>query len=430
MSVQQPQRPERGLNNYRIDFVREAAVGQLPAAPDFLKFSDTPTTFSFPVSPNNQPRRGLGDADPKDFQKGPEEHEITVEYDLVKWFTQNAGDAWDASYDGLVRTIDNFLPNTHTIVAREDKGQINSASTVEARISDPASATAKETRVYSVARGAQIDEVSASGDPSDSQPIVVELSYMAPKARSYQVDQPPTAQLLWVKSTDANDTMDVTIESEGGATTETLTLNGTTAVQGATSFGDVDAVSLASEPAGDVTVHLNDTSGTNDAAAEAITCIYGSSNYADVEGDLGIPTMNGGTREDPSTLPAPQTFLGDRVLRSTDPYPHEFQSVTLNCSNNVESTERSSALGMAMYPGQRELTLEAEVFGETATHDLYVDALTTRSVAQTWEMKGGDVDLDGVTLTEPGERSAESDQAVMTSGNTFTATGIAFTEAA
>lgn len=414
----QHENPEAGLRNHRTGFARESNLGDLPSGPSFLKYSDTIAEVSWSSDAINEERRGIGDPDPVGFIRGPESHEVTVSYDLVKWFTDGSGNPEDAAYDGMVRDADNLLPNSHTFVDREDKTTINAENTLNG-------STSRGTRIYTVARGGLVDEVSVSGDPSDSQPVGIELSYVFQKVRSYQFDQ-PNGDLLAVKSTDANDTsQSVTIESEGASTTETISLSGTSLVSTSSSYNDLDAVELDAETKGDLEVYINTGSTTTPAAGDKLAVLQGSDSYATIEGDLGVPVLTGsGTRESTGSLGDPETFIGDVINRSATPVPHEVQSATLTVSNNVATTEQSDQFGMHLAPGNRNLSFDLSMYGEVTSHGLLRDHLTNTAYDRSWELTGGTLSLAGTVLTDPGDRAAEEGQAVMTVDNTFTATGI------
>jgi hypothetical protein len=410
--------PEGGLRNHRTEFARESTFGSAPSNPSFLKYSDSITNFSWSSDSVNEARRSLGSADPVGFLKGPETHEITVEYDLVKWFTDGSGNAEDAAYDGLVRDSDQLLPNSHTIVDREDKGGIDSGQTVSGN-------TSYSTRIYTVAKGAYIDDVAISGDPSDSQPVTVELTYLAQKTRPYQIDQPDSNTLLTITSSDSNDTSQtVTIEDDGAGTAEDVTLDGTNLVSTSSQFGDIDAIELSSETDGDVTVSINTGSQTSPTQGDDLAVISGKTSYNDEEGDLGVPALGTGSHE--SLSESVETFIGDVIDRGGSNLPYEIPSATVTVANNIEETERSSGYGMALHPANREITMEATMFGESMTHEMLMQHLQNTAKNITWKMDGGDLQLDNAVLQEPGERAAEEGQAVMTTDNTFMADGITF----
>lgn len=407
---------ESGLRNQRIEFARESTFGAAPADPSFLKYSDTISSFSATPEAVLEERRGLGSPDPADFERGPESHEVTVSYDLVKWFSATG----DAAYDGLVRDADNRLPASHSLVAREDKGAVPAEHTVSGNAS-------YATRIYVVGTGGLVDEVAITGDPSDSQPVQIELTYTYQYLRPYQIDQPDAATDVVVSSTDAGDTgVSVTIEDEGAATSETVTTDGTdgtTLVQTTATFGDIDAIDVAGDHVGDIEVAINSGSDTTPSAGDTLAVIAGSANYGGVESDGGVPALGTGSHEALGS-PSPETFIGDRILRGTNPFIHEINSATLTVSNNVESMEVSDGFGMSLHAGNRNVTMEATMFGENTTYDMVSDHLQNVANDIDWEMTGGTLTVDQSRLTSPGDVAKEEGQAVMTTDNEFTGEGI------
>lgn len=426
MPQSQASNPESGLRDQRIEFIRENGIGDTPADPSFLKYSDTVQEVTWSSDAVNEPRRGIGDIDPIRHTRGPESHEVTVTYDLVKWFTDGSGNANDAAYDGLERKADNTLPSSHTFVQRSEKQTVAAENTVSGN-------TSYGTRVYSVGRGGLIDEVTVSGDPSEAQPVTVELSYVFQKVRTIQLDQPyidgSSDTDLIVKSTDAGDTsQSVTLEgtdSAGTSVSDTLALNGTSNVVSSNVYATIDTFHVDAETVGDVELYINSGTSASPALGDQLSVIYGSTTYGGVEGDLGIPPVGTGSHESLGSV-SPELFLGDVIQRSGSPVPHEIQSMTITAANNVDTQERVEAFGLAVYPGTRELTAEATMFGETTTHDMLVDHLTGNAKNISWQMTGGTIQLDSATLTDPGERAAESGTAVMTVDNSFTALGLSF----
>lgn len=405
------QNPEGGLRSHRTEFARENTFGSAPADPSMLKYSTTVTNFTWASDSVNEGQRGLGNADPANFHKGPESHELTITYDLEKWFTDGSSNAKDAAYDGLQRDSDNLLPNSHTVIDREDKSAIDAGQTVSGN-------TSYATRLYTVATGALVDEVAVTGDPSDSQPVTVELTYQAQKVRSYQVDQPDSSTLLTVKSTDSNDTTQtLTIESEGASTTEDVSLNGTTTESTSSQFGDIDAIHLDGEATGDVEVAINTGTQSSPTVGDKLAVINGSSTYNGVEGDLGVPALGSGSHE--SLSGSAELFIGDTIKRGGSAFNYELPSATVTVANNVETTERSSGYGMGLHPANREITMEASMFGESATHDMLTQHLKNTAQDIDWVLDGGTMTIKGAVLNEPGERAAEEGQAVMTTENTF-----------
>lgn len=422
--------PESGLRNHRVEFVRESNLGQRLENPEFGKYSTSISEISWTSDATLEPRRGIGTADPIEHLRGPETHEVELVYDMVKFPVDESGDPNDASYDAIPRDSDNKVANSHTYVNRESKSRVSAESTLSGE-------TARPTHTYTVARGGLVDEGSIIGDPSDSQPVTVELSYIFQKARSFQIDQPTSDEgpaSLCVKSTVSDDAgIDVTIEDESASATETLTLGGSsgsdaTTLQATTgSFSSVDAFYLSGETQGDVTLHINSGTESTPQEGDVISRIYGIETYRGIEGDLGVPALgDSGSREDISGQSV-INFLGDTITWNDEPFPHEIQSMTITAENNVEEVERSQSFAMGVFGANRTLTAEATMYGETATHTLLVDHLTNATQDLTWEMKEGEITLENTSLTEPGERAVESEEAIMTTDNTYTATGMTIT---
>lgn len=399
---------EAGLRNYDLWFVREADLANPGDTPEYEKYSSVVSNFSWSAEAGNDPRRGLGDADPHEFVKSSETHEVTVEYDLNKWFTDGSGNAYDASYDGIMRDSDNMLPNSHTLVAREDKGAVSAENTVNGTNS-------KATRIYSVGLGGLIGEVTLSGDSSDGGPVTVELSYNVQKGRSFQIDQPDGSDTLDVVSTSDSDTFDIQIAGDDFSNdTESITLSGTTATTGATSFSDIAYIWCSEEPVGDITISES-TSG------DELAVIHGSETYDNTEGDRGIPVPD--SREDSVTESA-ESFLASTFERDSSSFPHEIVSASLTVSNNIEETEVQDILGMGLHAGNRDLEEEISMYSENASHAMLVESMTNNAADQDWIFNSGTLTLVGAILNEPGERAAEAGQAVMTVDNLFNASGI------
>ena len=416
----QPENPEAGIRNHRLDFGRESEFGVLGADPELLKYSKAFTAWNWSSSSIIERVGSAGSVDPVDQEKGPEEHDLTVTYYLCKWFVDGS-DANDAAYDGLMRDADNLLPNSHTVVDRETREIIAGENTHNG-------STARPTRFYRVGRGSLIDEVTVTGDPSSAQPTQVNLAYKTQYVRPYQVDQPTDGEgdvMVAVESSDASDTSQtVTIEDEGAATTVSLSLDGTTLVSDATTFGDIDSVELSAETTGDVTVYINEGTDSSPTAGDTLTVLYGADSYDGIEGDTGIPALGAGSRETTASLGDYEKFIGDRILRDSTPYAHEIPNAELVVTNNIETTERGSGFGMAIHPGNREITLMAAMYGEATTYDMLDYHLRNEEKDHEWEMDGGTLTIEGAHLHEPGEPAAEEGNAVLTTENNFRGNGI------
>ena len=403
-------RPEGGMRRQRVDFHREAALGQ-PDDENRTFHEYSPILQSFNWTPDAEPaeRRAIGHPDPVHFDPAAEAHDVSVSYDMTRWFV-DGGDADDAVYDALFRDIDNIPISSHTVVGREEKEALNEALTVDG------DSGARATRIYTVTRGAQPAEAEVIGDASETASLMVELSYRAQSSRSYQIDQPDADVTLQVVSDNAADDAEVTVEDEGGNTSETVALDGETpvVVGGVGDFDDVDAFELSAETDGTVTLQQDD--GTD------LAVIHGKDAYPTEDGDLGVPALLGGSRDAAPT--DTQRFLGAEITRAGSPLRNEIPSATLRVSNETEEMERATTREMGIYAGDRELELEATMFGENATHQTFDEYLRIEEGNVVWHLSGGDVTLEDAVYFEPGERAIETSQAVLEVDATFRGTSL------
>lgn len=414
------QSTEGGLRRHRIEFVREVrdANGdcETPDDPDWEPYSDNLRSFEWSPGAGVEEQRGVGSADPSNHHKGPEEHQLSVVYDLQRWLIDGSGDPQDAVYDGLARDAANKLHNTHSVLDREDKTNVAQANLVD---SSPTPNT-RDVRVYTYAYGGHIATASLTGDPSDQQPVGVEMEYEFEKVRTVQIDQPSAAQELAVENLGSS-SVDVTIEDEGASTSETVTVaNGATEPTTAT-FADIDAVELSTDVDGDVNVYLWDTGGS--ATEDLLAVIPGSDSYGDVEGDIGIPALGTGSRAS-AIGSAYETILGDTITRGGSALAYDVNSKAIEVDNNVERTVRSETVKQRVHVGDRTTTVTATVLGETESQDKILDALTVNEADIVWTLTGGTITVPDAALMSPGSRTVEQGQAAMTLDNEFNGSGV------
>jgi hypothetical protein len=507
---------EAGINAGRIEFVREEQTSDgdpiPPQDPAWEAYSDVLREFSWTPGTGVEPQRGLTDADPRRHEKGPEEHSMTVMYDLqrpvatvnitdpssasalgvasgdagdtnidvtiynddesvsetittdgsdgttfVTGSTQfetvgyievgsshagtitvsvdNSGSpgdtvatlasgttelndtaANDAAYDGIARNRENKLPNSHTAVQRQDLGELIASNTVNG-------STAKRSRLYTVGIGGAIDEAEVTGDPGEAGSLVqVTLTYEFTRGRSYQVDQPDGTTTLDVVSSDANDTTQtVVIESDAATTAESVSLNGTTTVTTSASFGSIDAV-YVTDGSGNPVDHVGDIT-VSETGGDALVELLGSSSYDDIEGDEGIPAL--GTGSHAGTVGSSfEKFLGDTVTDAGSDLAFDINSFGVTVSNNTERTPRDDSFAQRVHEGPRDTEITATVAGETETHGAIMRSLQVEAGDIVWEMDGNTFTFPNAVLTDPGERSYEAEQAVVTPDNTFSSEGV------
>lgn len=417
-----PAKIESGLTDHRTEFVRENTDANgdpvTPANPAWEAYADVVRTFEWEPPSVHQAQRGLSHVDPTDHHTGPEEHSITVVYDLQRWFEDANGNPADAAYDGIQRDAAGYLPNSHTVVNREDKTGIAESSTVDG------TSGSRDSRIYTVGRGCYVDEAALTGDPGDQQPIAVELTYECERARSFKIDQPNASTTLLVTSTSADDTTQtVTIEDEGAATSEDVALSGTSMVETTSSFADIDAIELDAKTAGDVEVHVSD--GTTTPASEALLAVLQGTNSHDNDGayDLGVPATGTGSHAG-AVGSNYEKILGDTFARGDGDLAMDVNSFGLTVSNNTERTPREDDSAQRIHSGTRNVEVSATVLGEAQSHGDIVSTLSNTGADIQWTLDGGSLTVVNARLTEPGSRTYEAEGAVMQLDNTFSGEGL------
>jgi len=364
-------------------------------------------------SPNLEGDRGLSDADVDEFDKAPEEHEVTVSYALQRWFVDGNGDAQDAAGYGMTRDSDQLLPATITVVDREDKGQLAADSTLNG-------GTALASRLYTVGIGGKVSDVSVTVDPSDQQPVMVEVTYQFEYVRRHQIDQPASSDTLDVVSSDSSDTSQtVVIEDEGAGTSESVNLSGTTTVTTTASFSDVDAI-YVTDGSGNPTDTIGTVTVSATSSGNTVTEIEGSNTYAGVEGAHGVPALGSGSHATAIGSSYYRTLQDEITLGGSSTYWLEINSKELSVDNNLNTRMRDDSFRQVIEEGVRDTQLTATVYGETESYSDLKRSLTNNGADIVWTFQSGDtVTLSDAKLVEPGSVSHEAEQTQMTLDNTF-----------
>jgi hypothetical protein len=395
---------EGSIRDQRIEVARETTPGVFPTDPALLAFSDNHTSFEWSPTPGVEERRGLGGPDVSAFFNGPEEHEVTVEYDLQRFPVDANGDPLDPSGDGLVRDANNDLPNTHSLLVREENLDVPASETVNG-------ATSKDTRLFLVGVGGRISGVTFSGDPGSQQPVTAEVTYQFEKVREYQLDQPAN-DALDITNT-GSQAVDVTVEDEGAATAETLTVGAGATETTVASFGDLDAVELSDDLDGDVEV-AESTSG------DLLAVIRGSGFYGHGEGDMGVAALGNGSHAG-AIGSSYETILDDELERPTGTsLAIEVNSVEFSVENDIETRTQVGTPRMAFSIGNRTVEASATVVGPTESVQNAEQALGEQAGTFRWVLDGGYLDAVDARLTDFGGVSKSEGEASMSLDNTFT----------
>jgi len=397
--------PESGLLPGRYEWVAEPTPGEKPTDPNFQLFSDAFRSFEAEVGASYGRQDVAGDPDAQDHFRGTEDPSASVAYDLQRFFVDANGDPLDASGYGAIRDSQNQLPGTLMALARREyPGGVNDTG----------------VREYSVVRGAAVETVTPTLDPSAEAPILMELEMMPRRVRTHKIHQPVDAgSTLEVVSTDDADTMDITVESEGATTSETLTLNGTTAVTGATAFSDIDAAWLSAPPVGDITV--------KDGSGNVLLEVSGGLTYSEddqpVDGDRGVPTLGVGSHGSAIGTNF-EHFLGDRFERPAGgEVAPRVNSASWSIENDISTSSLHDSRSPAVDVGNRTVSADVDIAGRFMSHDAMREALEKVQADLEHELSGGVVTLKNTVMQGPPTRSIESDQAVASESITLGASG-------
>lgn len=397
------QSSESGLRFSRVWWTRETEAGVTPADPEWEPYSDHLVEFEAGIDPGVEGVDGLGTPDPAQFSGTVEENEIMITYSLQRAIVDGSGDPLDPCADAMLRNLANQIPNTHSMVARDEA--------LAPGPDDPDGCEGQ--RMYLVMKGGKAD-LSMEPDATEAQPTPVELTYTPMKCRSYHFYQPASAESLLVYSSSSEDTTQtVTIEDEDGSTSEELTLDGTNMVGGSTTFEDIDAIELSGETVGEVTVAINTGDETSPAEGGEITTIHGAEYYAEdegtVEGDLGVPIIGAGSPGS-EIGQGYEDFFGDRVERPAGArLAPDLQNITLEIDNDLDPQPRQNGTGVRVHEGNRDITITCNVIGEKVSHDLIDDALSTVGLNLEWELSRSLLTFPESTVTEPPARSRAGD---------------------
>jgi hypothetical protein len=258
-------------------------------------------------------------------------------------------------------------------------------------------------REFAVIRGARPVGATFDGDPSSSEPIPQELSYEAERGRTHVVHQPDSSQALVVRSTDPSDTNDVVIESEDAATTETVTLPGTdpNTVVTTASFGDIDAVEVQGEHAGDIQVGIDDGTGAIDT--ELLETGLTGSNTDGVDSVAGVPALGAGSHAAAVSETGPQ-FLGTDATWTGEALADRVHTLSLEVERETDRNPQQGTRRETIDVGARTVSADADVAGpfESATRIKEHHRDKVGDLVFTFD-SGEKITLNNVELVDPPE---------------------------
>ena len=383
---------EAGIRDQRLDSYIESG-GTLPNSGTFSPFSDVVKKFSWTPDAGLEARRGIGSVDALEHDTGLESHSVTISYLLQGSIAANT-----PLYEALTRDCDGLL-TARTIVHREKHCQGGEAN--------------NGVRTYVVLEGCKPASARIPGDPGAAGPIEVEITYTAEKGRSYEISQPSAASVLVLASSEAGDNgATVTIEDDDGAQ-EAAVVGGTTSA----TFTTIDAIELASDLTGTLTV-------TEGPAGATLAVIYGSKDYANSEGDTGVPVLPTSATRVATLGTDYEKFLGDTITYDGGDLAFDINSVELSVDNSVEAIPRTDSRKQRIVEGNRTLQLTATVIGETEYQDQITRHLQSKSADIVWTLDNTTLTLEGAALTKIGDKTIEAGQAYMQINDTFEGTAI------
>jgi hypothetical protein len=341
---------ENSLQGVRAEWVEEKSVGVPPIDPQWNKFSDYLDEGPGWSNPDlTEENTAVGSGDVVDITRGAEDtHEFTIQYWAQRALVDGSGNVQDPiAFPFLHDYTEQYT--THTIVWRRE---VTSGG-----------ADGAGYRVYTVGLGAKPVGATIPGDPGEASPQSLELSYEAEYGRSHRIDQPAADSTVEIVSTNTDDTaVSVTVEDEGAGTTETIQLNGTTAVETTETFADIDVVYIQTgTPKGDITVQ-DPSDGT------VYTTLQGT-NTNGVDYDIGIPPLESGSHasdigNDPGRylgLNTSSAYGGNLIIPER---VHQFDlAAEIDTDTNAQQGTRRPTIDI----GTRTVTAEADVASEDAS---------------------------------------------------------------
>jgi hypothetical protein len=253
-------------------------------------------------------------------------------------------------------------------------------------------------RIYTVIKGARPDTLTAPFETDDGTPLSQELAYQAGKIRQYDISQPSTSTTLDVTN-NGTTSVDVTIEDEGAATTETVTVAGGATETTNETFEDIDAVELSTDTDGDVVV--SDGSGTD------LMTIKGSDKYPAGEGDLGVPALGSGSHA--SALNSDYIrFIDDTLTIPNVDSETEIVSGEMEVSTGLDSNAKAGTARQNIHNTNWEYTVTASLAGPRITVDQTMSYLQEATGTVTWTAQEGSIDFNNAFIQSPGEYTKES----------------------
>jgi len=208
---------------------------------------------------------------------------------------------------------------------------------------------------------------------------------------------PSAGTTLEVENTGTT-SVDVTLEDEGAATSETLTVAGGSTGTTTATFDNIDAVELDTDTDGDVVV--SDGSGTT------FVTIQGSDSYT-TNGDKGVPALGAGSHA--SAIGSEYiVFNDDDYAYDTSDIAAEIISGELNVSLETEDNSVAGTSRRNIHPTGRRATWSATVAGASESVDQVSDYLTQVANDIVWTADEGSITGPNAEHFSPGSSDFEA----------------------
>jgi hypothetical protein len=388
---------------YTSDF-----LAQHPTDPSWNRFGDSLlSATNWAPEAGVTPTTPLGSGVVTRHDSGAETHDFAVSWQMERFPVDASGNANDPLGAMWLHDYTTDYP-AYTLLARREFG---SGGNFDAGYRD-----------YTVGLGCKPTQGTITGDPSDDQPMPVEVQFAGQKGRSYVIHQPADTVDPELVSTSDDDTFDVEIESEGGSTTATVTLSGTTSANAGTQFDDIDAIYATEEPTGDISV----TDGSGTEILEAVGAKNGGLQGKEsdgAEGDRGIPVLGSGSHADPvGGSPGDYVYNAGQALTIGGSFDGRLHGSTITVSADATREPLGNGTNrQAIDIGPRTTEVEIDSASRYRSHtemERHLHGLT------------GDVEItfpDGTFIAENGrvvsvgERAYEAEQANLIVNSTYRA---------
>jgi len=370
---------ESALQDARIEYVAESTEGETPADPQWSVLSDYLEEFSASPGANRDSITVVGSGDLKEMFRGAEEPTLTTNLYKQQGFVGSGGSP-------------NYPPG-HLFTYDYD-GDLQSFTLEYRRDTSAGGNDGAGFREYVVAFGCKNTEVTDPGDPSAANPILEELSWEVQKVRTYVIHQPSASTTLDVTN-NSSSSVDVTIEDEGAATSETLTVSGSSTTTTVDTYDNVDAIYAESDHDGDIIV--TDGDGTN-----ILDTFLAGSDTDGVEGEQGVPPLGSGSHGSAiATDPTDYQFIGvSQINYDGSSLSDRIHALDLTVSIDTSREPIQGTRRTAIDAGMRTAEVEADTAGPYETASRIAQSYHNVSGDFVYSFPDNDVTIQNAEITD------------------------------